>query len=57
MEFKGNSHKLLHHIHDKEDYDELISKLCIEHNVNRCLHITSKQEYEALIATGKIKNL
>ena len=57
MEYKEDGHNLLRHIYDKEDYDELISKLCIEHNVNRCLHITSKQEYEALIATGKIKNL
>jgi hypothetical protein len=56
MEYKEEGHDLLRHINNKEDYDELISKLCIEQNVNRCLHITSKQEYEALIATGKIKN-
>ena len=55
MEYKEEGHDLLRHINNKEEYDELISKLCIEQNVNRCLHITSKQEYEALIATGKIK--
>ncbi len=56
MDYKEDTHNLLNFIECKEQYDELISELCIKHNLKRCLNITSKQEYEALVETGNIKN-
>lgn len=52
MEYKESEHKLLRFIGDKEEYDEVINGL-MKPEYPRCLQISSKEEYEALIATGK----
>ena len=53
MEYKESEHKLLNFINDKQEYDEMINGL-MKPEDPRCLEISSKEEYEALIATGMV---
>jgi hypothetical protein len=51
MEYKESEHNLLKFIECKEQYDEMINTV-MKPEDPRCLEIGSKEEYEALLATG-----